>query len=482
MAENDVTLALIEYESLFSKDEVALGTAAGDYIVTHAVASGGCSSVYRARHRSSGHEAAIKVLHASLAVKPKMIERFAREVQMVNLLRHPNIIEIYDIGELPDGRPYYAMEYVSGGTLAEFLAERGRLAAGEVLELLESVCAALDAAHAAGVIHRDVKGSNIIIKDGELSAAKLVDFGIAKLLSPHAQPIGLTSEGRNIGTLTIMAPEQLLGGPVGPHTDVYALGVLLYRLFTGIRPFDGRSVVTLARQHLEQPAPRPSERAQLSSALDAIVLRCLEKKPEHRYASVKALVGALRREIRGVGCQSIEAPMSVAGVAVYVEIRLRTEADQVDEAMSDDIGTILDIAEETLEAAGFLLALSTGSQVLGIRLLPLSAESARECREEAVAVAASVRGKLDGRVGAHHLIHVNVCMHAGEVVVRPTQPPEVIGGALARAAQWAPSQDVAELCGTRELLGGLSDLACLAWTPGPGALMRIAPQARRSGP
>src|SRR5262249_28665743 len=144
------------------------------------------------------------------------------------MLRHPNIVEIYDIGTLPDRRPYYVMEYLSGRTLSTILDEQGRLSPLEALEVLEPVCAALIAAHAAGVIHRDVKASNIMVDmaGGRPGTVKLLDFGIAKLIGPQETPIGLTSEGRQVGTLTIMAPEQLLGGPVDARIDIYALGVL----------------------------------------------------------------------------------------------------------------------------------------------------------------------------------------------------------------------------------------------------------------
>ena len=130
------------------RGRLAPGALAGDYVITHFIARGGCGSVYRARHRSLDRDAAVKVLHASLAAQPKMVTRFKREVQVIGLLEHPGIVEVYEVGSLPDGRPYYAMEYLEGRTLAKILEEEGRLSPAEALGILVPVCAALEAAHA----------------------------------------------------------------------------------------------------------------------------------------------------------------------------------------------------------------------------------------------------------------------------------------------------------------------------------------------
>ncbi|MFT3767980.1 MAG: serine/threonine-protein kinase [Minicystis sp.] len=361
---SDVTRSYSEQEALLSKGALAPGTLAGDYVVTSLVARGGCGSVYRAKHRADDRDAAVKVLHASLAAQPKMVERFAREVHVVNLLKHPGIIEIYDVGSLPDGRPYYTMEYLSGRTLGRILQDRGRLPPDEVLALLDPVCEALEAAHAAGVVHRDVKASNIMVEDGPRPAVKLLDFGIAKLLFSQAENGGLTSEGRQIGTLTIMAPEQILGEPLDPRTDVYALGILLYRLLTGLHPFDARSPAALAQQHLEEPAPRPSDRVPLPLALDSIVLRCLEKPRDRRFPTVRAFLDALREAVGGVPRpqRTTGSYAATSGVAVFLEIQMRTEADDIDEVLSDDVGAVLDIGDELLRSHGFTMALQTGTR------------------------------------------------------------------------------------------------------------------------
>ena len=362
-----------------TRGDLAVGAAAGDYLVTELIARGGCGSVYRARHRTLDRSAAVKVLHGPLALLPKMVQRFAREVRVVGMLRHPNIVEIYDVGALADHRPYFAMEYLSGRTLSMILEEQGRMSPLEVLEVLEPVCAALAAAHAAGVIHRDVKASNIMV-DGATGHVKLLDFGIAKLVGPQAGPIGLTSEGRQVGTLTIMAPEQLPGGPVDARIDIYALGVLLFRLLTGRLPFDGKNAITLAQQHLEEPAPRPSARIPVAPSFDAIVLRCLEKRPERRYDTVEDFLDALRRAAR-LGRHGPAGPRRETGPSAPRR-RCRSasastsrsacapKATTIDDAFVADAGAILDLAEDALRDGGFVLAALTGSSVLGVRVLP----------------------------------------------------------------------------------------------------------------
>ncbi|APR88032.1 serine/threonine protein kinase [Minicystis rosea] len=472
MVKTEDTRSSTQGEGPVSQGFLPPGSFAGDYVVTDLIARGGCGSVYRAVHRTDGRIAAVKVLHASLAVLPKMVERFAREVHVVELLQHPSIVAVYDVGSLSDGRPYYVMEYLEGRTVARILDEEGRLSPAEALAILAPVCDALDAAHAAGVVHRDVKASNIIVSPHDPPVVKLVDFGIAKLIGHAAGATGLTTVGRQVGTLTIMAPEQLLGSPVDARIDIYALGILLFRMLTGRLPFAAKDALTLAQQHLEEPAPRPSQRTPLPPALDAIVLRCLEKQPDRRYDTVRDFLSAFRGAVSGASTRRDSAPYAYTpGVAVYVEIRMGTQRDEVDESLSDDVGGILDTAEDELRAGGFILASATGSDLLGV--LPLSAdpERARRERKTALALAATLRRQIDGRPDADERVRVNVCVHAGEVVLRGVSRPEVVGGTLVRTDSWVPREEVSALCATREAIEGVTgvDLAT-----GPGALVTIA--------
>src|SRR6185369_15580856 len=179
----------------------------GDYVIEGLLAEGGCGSVYVAQHRAMERRAALKILRGALASSPRMVERFVREVDLVNLLRHPNIVEIHDLGQLADGRPYYTMELLEGTTLDAQLRAEGRMPPAEGLEILEPVCSALRAAHAAGIVHRDVKASNIFLsRAGGAAGIKLLDFGIAKLTDPGMSAAGLTTFGHAVGTPTAMAP------------------------------------------------------------------------------------------------------------------------------------------------------------------------------------------------------------------------------------------------------------------------------------
>ena len=313
-----------------------------------------------------------------------------------------------------------------------------------------------------------------MVGDGDPPEVKLLDFGIAKLMSQPSGPAGLTTEGRHVGTLTIMAPEQLLGGPVDARIDVYALGILLFRLLTGRLPFDGKNPLTLAQQHLEEPAPRPSQRIPMPPALDTIVLRCLEKQPDRRYESVKEFLSALRRAVGGAFPRRDSAPLMEAhAVAVYVEILLRTDRDDVDEALSEDMGRVLDAAEEALVAEGFLIASATGSDVLGVCVLADDPAAARRERAAALRAAAALRRRVDGRAGADPRVRVNVCAHAGLVMVRNAAPREVVGGTLVRTDLWVPRRETSGLCATHEAVDGLSGFDVV---PGPGVLVTLRDQ------
>ena len=187
------------------------------------------------------------------------------------------------------------MELLEGIDLRSMLNERGRFPPAEVLEILEPVCSALQAAHDHGIVHRDLKASNIFIANAAAKrVVKLLDFGIAKLMHPDAGEGGLTVVGTRLGTSYTMAPEQIRGDGVDPRTDIYALGVVLYHLLTGQYPFRAETMTDIERQHLEAPPPRPSQAAPVPPALDAVVLRCMEKTPSAATRAVKAFIEALR--------------------------------------------------------------------------------------------------------------------------------------------------------------------------------------------
>src|SRR6185312_145620 len=278
------------------------------------------------------------------------------------------------------------------------------------------VCAALQVAHEHGIVHRDLKASNIFVANtGGKRTIKLLDFGIAKLMHPDAAEAGLTMVGTRLGTSYTMAPEQIRGDGVDPRTDVYALGVVLYHLLTGQYPFRAETMTDIERQHLEAPPPRPSHGAAVSPAFDAVVLRCMEKTPERRFQSAKAFLAALRE---AVGSKSADAELTARAAAIYLEIRIAEGADAESDAVLDDTSAILDAAEQSFRGAGLGLPLQTGSAIIGARVLADDAAAAAAMRDEIVGVAHALADELAARPTAVPEVHVNISVHVGSASIK----------------------------------------------------------------
>ncbi|RKH65977.1 serine/threonine-protein kinase, partial [Corallococcus llansteffanensis] len=260
----------------------------GEFVIQERIGAGGMGVVYRAVHPLIGKQAAIKVLRAEL-MSPEQEQRLLVEARAVNAIRHPGILDIFNFGTLPDGRPYVVMELLQGRPLADVLHVQGRLDVAMTVWMLDQMLSALGAAHRAGVVHRDLKPANVFMVELPDAAPtlKLVDFGIAKVLQSNA---GLTrTDGSVLGTPDFMAPEQIRGGTIGPATDLYAVGVLAFQMLTGVRPFQGENVQVMFA-HVEQAPPRPSSKVEgIPPALDALVLQLLEKDPARRPASAEAV-------------------------------------------------------------------------------------------------------------------------------------------------------------------------------------------------
>jgi serine/threonine-protein kinase len=258
------------------------------------VARGGMGIVYQARHAARGQVVALKMMQGS-AADPQHVERFDREVRVATWLKHPNIVPVYDVSR-HQGEPYYTMEFEPGGSLAQ---QRERLLAdpSAVLTLMAKVAEAIQHAHGQGVVHRDLKLSNVLLAaDG---TPKVTDFGLAKL---SAGDLNLTQTGAAVGTVPYMAPEQAAGRTkqIGPATDIWALGVMLYELLTGRRPFGGEDSDAVKRQIRKGKPPRPRTlRPELSEAVETVLLRCLEKEPRRRYQTAGELADHLGRCARG---------------------------------------------------------------------------------------------------------------------------------------------------------------------------------------
>jgi serine/threonine protein kinase len=274
--------------------DALIGRRIGEYEVLEQIGSGGMGVVYRGVQPVIGKTVAIKVIRGEVNDDTRRIQRMLLEARAVNAIGHRGIVDIFGFGQMPGGRHYVVMEFLQGEPLDVWLRSRKPLSLTEVLDLLEEILAPLGAAHAAGVVHRDLKPSNlfrVLHGDGSRSL-KLLDFGLAKR-TMHDK--GLTRTGLVLGTPGYMAPEQVNGEPVDARTDLYSLGVLAYRL-AGTRPFDVTETVDLMEAHLRTP-PRPirQKRPDLPEALEALLLRLLEKDPARRPGSVEEVREALAR-------------------------------------------------------------------------------------------------------------------------------------------------------------------------------------------
>ncbi len=288
------------------------------YRVTEKIGSGGMADVYKAVDDVLGRTVALKVLHAHYATDPDFVARFRQEAQAAANLSHPNIVNIYDWGK--EGDTYYiVMEYVRGTDLKTLLNEKGPFPAAKAAEYAAQVCAALSVAHGYDIVHRDIKPHNIVLTpDGTV---KVMDFGIARAANST-----MTQTGSVLGTAHYVSPEQAQGRPLGPQSDLYSLGVVLYELTTGRVPFDGDSPVAVAlKQVNEDPVPPRELNPDIPPSMEAVILRAMQKDPADRYASAEEMKRDLQRVASG---RMVE---SVAGATTVMPAVARTarESDRI---------------------------------------------------------------------------------------------------------------------------------------------------------
>ncbi len=285
------------------------------YEVLEEIGHGGMATVYRARDRRLARDVAIKVIHKHLRENKEVALRFVSEARAVAKLKHPNIVEVYDVSEEDDDERYLVVELVPGTTLRKLLAERDHMPCEIAAAVGIEIGTALDHAHRQGVIHRDVKPENVLVDlsdrvpskrsasqerptDAESGRVKITDFGIAKLLDAQ----GVTSTGQVLGSPAHMAPEQIEGGDVTARADVFGLGVLLYECMVGRLPFDGKNPAQVLRKVLDGTFT-PPERARptVGAGFSKIVERALSREAEARYASCEEVCAALRQELTLLG-------------------------------------------------------------------------------------------------------------------------------------------------------------------------------------
>jgi len=289
------------------------------YEVVGVIGQGGMGTVYEAKHLTIGRMVALKVLKPENAQKPDAIARLRHEARIVSQLGHPNICEVFDIGQLANGTPYLVMERLRGQTLAQRIQEGEPLGVNELVEVIVQVLAGLETAHRKNVIHRDMKPDNIFLADRASGiVAKILDFGISKAMVPDEQAHHLTRTGMVMGTPYYMAPEQAMGErSLDGRVDIWGVGICFFEALTGKRPFVAKNYNALLVQILTVPIPSiRSLRGDVSPALATVIERSLEKRREQRYQTARELSDALTpfRKMRVQARRSTAPPKARSGV------------------------------------------------------------------------------------------------------------------------------------------------------------------------
>ncbi|NVB82015.1 MAG: protein kinase [Kofleriaceae bacterium] len=281
------------------EQRLGAGTRIGEYTIERFIGAGAMGEVYAGRHPVIGKRVALKVLRHELASSAEAAERFIREARAVNQIEHENVIDVFAFGRLDDGRLYLVMDLVEGKSLRAHLVD-GPLDLAAALDILDVIAAALDAAHAKGVVHRDLKPDNIVLSNATPPKIFVLDFGIAKLVSNASEggsagPGTLTGQGTWLGTPSYMAPEQWSADGAGPASDRYALGVIAFELLAGAPPFSASSAPGMMEQHFRAKVPALASRgASVPAAIDDVLERALAKEPDARYPTAGAFSVALR--------------------------------------------------------------------------------------------------------------------------------------------------------------------------------------------
>lgn len=294
-------------------DEDWSGRTLGEFHILRIIGRGGMGQVYLAEQKSLKRKVAIKMLRPELAANRTSLLRFRAEAEAVARLSHANIVQVYAISE-QDGTHFMALEYVEGRNLRDYLNRKGPPDLAVSLSLMRQIAAALQRAHEAGFVHRDVKPENILLtRKGEV---KVTDFGLSRCFAETAEPTNLTQTGVAMGTPLYMSPEQVQGKPADPRSDVYSYGVTCYHLFAGSPPFRGASAFDVAVQHVQNtPPPLAQVRPDLPHEVCAMIHKMMAKNPDERYQSFKEILRDLNRvrdSLSGVG--TVPMPLPISGV------------------------------------------------------------------------------------------------------------------------------------------------------------------------
>jgi serine/threonine protein kinase len=359
------------------------GTIVGEsYEIIGRLGAGAMGEVYEARHTALGKRVAIKVIGQRLLEDDRAIGRFLTEARALAQIQHPAIVTVEHVGELPDGRAYFVMEYLHGESLSRRLS-RGRIPLREALRILDQMARGLAAAHISGVIHRDLKPDNTFLahRTGEKPAVKLLDFGLAKLAASHPANDSIDDEysdcGVLFGTPLYMSPEQARGGYIDHRSDIYALGCVAYELILGVRPFpQAQTTPAICEAHLnEMPPPPRSIRPEIPLPLDLILSTMLAKDPAHRpsLTQIRSVIAGLRTTMSSQQVQQAQR-------AATVIVRTATPRRGVLRT------TLVVLAAVSVITAGALLGFALSSKISDI---PHSAPAQSSSRSTAPRATAS---------------------------------------------------------------------------------------------
>jgi eukaryotic-like serine/threonine-protein kinase len=423
-------------------DVLLPGAQAGPWTIEHELGRGGMGAVYAVVHETIGKRAALKVMHRRLA-DDHCTARILLEARVVNQVGHPNIVDIFETGALGDGRPYIVMERLDGLSLGE-RADEGKLLPDQVIDILLQICDALIAAHAAGVVHRDLKLDNVFLVDNPDAPtsprAKLLDWGIAKVLTNDARQ---TVEGQLVGTPQYLAPEQARGAAVSAQTDVYSLGVMAYELFLEQLPFEAETSAEIMAMHLRAAPPQPAELwPAIPPTLDALLLAMLAKDPDARPTMLE--VARTLERVRDELAQRRRAGTDATGAAREPTRRTRIRPSP-GFAPTEPAGWRRPnrrwhafVGALALTATAALIAVTRTSE-------PARAAAPREAAST-VREALAERGDRDALDPAAHLGHdlfgeADLAVHADDGALEPDRhepPAEVAAQAKPRAPRKAP--------------------------------------------
>ncbi len=316
--------------------EELIGTVLGTCTLQKLIGQGGMGAVFLAQQSRPKRQVAVKVLLPMTPLSRNQLaaflERFRRETDAAASLEHPNITPVHEYGER-DGLAYLVMPYISGGTLRDEMEREGPLDLAKTVNYLDQIAAALDCAHAHGVIHRDIKPANILMTpEGRLL---LTDFGLVKVIDEgNAPQIRLTGAGAPVGTPDYMAPEQVIGEEIDARADLYSLGVVLYQMVTGTTPFQGETPMQIAAQHLQIPPPSPQMlRPDLPITSEQVMLRALAKRPSDRYMHAQDLANAFRMSLMGTGIEMNMSPPYTGSFRTVAGPRVPMPGDLFDSPM-----------------------------------------------------------------------------------------------------------------------------------------------------